>query len=56
MKLREEVKGVLGIGLLYLIAIVGIVLINARLGAMQNKSVDAETPTQYTNVNQKINK
>ena len=44
MKLREEVKGVLGIALLYLIVLLGIVLVNARLGA------------QYTNVNQKINK
>lgn len=49
MKLREEVKGVLGIVLLYVIVLLGIVLINARLG--QQKSVDVETPTQYTNVN-----
>ena len=51
MKLREEVKGVLGIALLYLIGIIGIVLINARLGEMQNKSVDTEVPTQITNTN-----
>ena len=51
MKLREEVKGVFGVVLLYLIVIIGIVLINARLGSIQNKSVDTEVPTQYTNTN-----
>lgn len=50
MKLREEVKGVLGVALLYLIGIIGIVLINARLGEMQ-KNVDTEVPTQITNTN-----
>lgn len=51
MKLREEVKGVLGAILLYVIVILGIVLINARLGEIQNKSVAAETTTQNTNAN-----
>ena len=51
MKLREEVKGVLGVIALYLIVILGIVLLNQRLGDLQNKSVDVETPTQYTNTN-----
>ena len=50
MKLREEVKGVLGIALLYLIVLIGIVLVNARLGEMQ-KNVDTEVPTHYTNTN-----
>lgn len=54
MKLREEVKGVLGIALLYLIVLLGIVLVNARLG--EQKSVDTEVPTQYTNVNKNVNK
>lgn len=49
MKLREEVKGVLGIVLLYVIVLLGIVLINARLG--EQKSADTEVPTQNTNVN-----
>lgn len=49
MKLREEVKGVLGIISLFVIALIGVVLLNIRLG--NQKSVDVETPTQYTNVN-----
>lgn len=32
LRLREEVKGVLGIILLYAIILLGIVLVNARLG------------------------
>lgn len=48
MKLREEVKGVLGIALLYLIVLVGIVLINARLGEMQNNNAVAETTATQT--------
>jgi hypothetical protein len=52
MRLREEVKGVLGIVLFYLVIIVGIILLinNAQ------KSVDAETSTPHTNVNYKVNK
>ena len=45
MKLREEVKGVLGIIALFIIALVGVILLNQRL----EKSVDTEVPTQYTN-------
>lgn len=46
MKLKESVKGVLGIILLYLIALAGIVLLNARLGEMQNKAVAETTASQ----------
>lgn len=48
MKLREEVKGVFGVILLYLIVILGIVLINARIGEMQNKNAVAETTATQT--------
>ena len=51
MKLKENVKGVLGVVLFYTIIFLGVVLVNARLGELQNKSVDTEVPTQYTNVN-----
>lgn len=47
MKLREEVKGVLGVIVLFIIALIGVVLLNQRLG--NQKSVDTEVPTQYTN-------
>lgn len=46
MKLKESAKGVLGIILLYLIVIIGIVLINARLGSMQEKAVAETTASQ----------
>jgi len=49
MKLREEVKGVLGVISLFVIAFIGVVLLNVRLG--EQKSVDTEVPTQHTNVN-----
>lgn len=51
---KEQLKGVLGIIALYLIIILGVVLVNYRIGIMQ-KNVDAEAPT-HTNVNQTINK
>lgn len=51
MKSKENVKGVLGVVLFYTIIVLGVVLVNARLGELQNKSVDTEVPTQYTNVN-----
>jgi len=43
---KEKVQGILGIILLYAIVLIGIVLVNARLGEMQNKSAVAETTTQ----------
>lgn len=49
MKLKEEVKGVLGVISLFVIALIGVVLLNIRLG--EQKSVDTEVPTQHTNVN-----
>ena len=48
MKLKESVKNVLGVVLFYGIIVLGVVLLNARLGEMQNKSAVAETTTQYT--------
>lgn len=45
--MKEKTKDILGVILLYAIVIIGIVLINARLGE-QNKSAVAETTTQYT--------
>lgn len=52
MKLKESVKGFIGVCMFYTIIFLGIVLINARLGEIQNKSADTEVSTQYTNVNQ----
>lgn len=50
MKLKESVKGALGIILFYLVIIVGMFLLSSQ-SDMNTKSVDAETPTQYANVN-----
>lgn len=46
MKLREEVKVGLGIIALFIIALAGVILLNARLG--EQKSAVAEATTQYS--------
>ena len=43
MKLKDSVKGVLGVILFYLIIILGVIMVNARLE--QIKNVEAETTT-----------
>lgn len=47
MKLKESVKGVLGIIALFVIALLGVILLNLRLGEMQEKAV-AETTAPQT--------
>ena len=49
MKLKDSVKGVLGVILLYLIIVVGVILVNARLEQIENTVTGV---TVNTNTNQ----
>lgn len=43
MKLKESVKGVIGIILFYLIIILGVIMLNARLEQIKNVEAEATT-------------
>lgn len=49
MKLKDSVKGVLGVILLYLIIVVGVILVNARFEQIENTVTGV---TVNTNTNQ----
>lgn len=43
MKLKDSVKGVLGVILFYLIIILGVIMVNARLEQIKNVEAEATT-------------
>ena len=49
MKVKDSVQGVLGVILLYLIIVVGVILVNARLEQIENTVTGV---TVNTNTNQ----